>query len=229
MTNDSTISASDDDPEHRRPQIVLVIEDERTRVVPLPSDGELVIGRARDASLIVEGPKLSRHHARLVVARAEVFVEDLASHNGTRVGGVSIAPNVKLPVRAGDVIECGGVLFLLRSTTPVASGATPSLVVSDDARWFRRDDGEGVNLGRRGALRLLLAALVDARIRTPGVALDVDAMFAVGWPDERIARESAQARVYTSVQRLRGLGLEGVLITRGDGYLLDPAVDVRRG
>jgi predicted component of type VI protein secretion system len=231
MTEDSTVSDADDSG-RGRPQVVLVIEDERTRTIALPNEGEIVIGRTGDASLRIEGPRISRRHARIVVSDDEVFVEDLGSHNGTRIGGVPIAANVQLPVRIGDVIECGGVHFLLRSSAPATSETNAgqrTLVVSDDARWFRRADGDPVHLGRRGALRLLLDVLVGTRMRAPGVALDVDAMFTAGWPEERIARESAQARVYTSVQRLRGLGLDGILITRGDGYLLDPAVDVRRG
>jgi len=35
-------------------------------------------------------------------------------------------------------------------------------------------------------------------------------------------------RVYSAVRRLRRLGLESVLITRDDGYLLDPAATVIR-
>jgi hypothetical protein len=35
-------------------------------------------------------------------------------------------------------------------------------------------------------------------------------------------------RVYSSIRRLRALGLESTLITRDDGYLLDPAVPFTR-
>ena len=34
--------------------------------------------------------------------------------------------------------------------------------------------------------------------------------------------EAATLRVYTTVRRLRALGLAEVLLTRDDGYLLDP-------
>jgi hypothetical protein len=36
-------------------------------------------------------------------------------------------------------------------------------------------------------------------------------------------------RVYTAIRRLRAMGLERVLVTRDDGYLLDPEVRFERG
>jgi pSer/pThr/pTyr-binding forkhead associated (FHA) protein len=211
------------------PGALLVIHEDAPRSVALPERGELVLGRADDVSLSVEATSLSRRHARFVVDEdGALTVEDLASRNGTRVG-VAIAPSVPLPLHVGDVVECGSVLVLVgrRGAVPTQESASV-LVVSADARWFKRGNDDVVNLGRRGALRLLLAELAERRIRKPGTALSTTEMFAVGWPDERVGVESAQARVYTSVQRLRGLGLDGALITRGDGYLLDPAIDVRR-
>jgi hypothetical protein len=35
-------------------------------------------------------------------------------------------------------------------------------------------------------------------------------------------------RVYSAVRRLRRLGLEPILVTRDDGYLLEPDADARR-
>ena len=36
-------------------------------------------------------------------------------------------------------------------------------------------------------------------------------------------------RVYAAIRRLRALGLGDALLTRDDGYLIDPAVTVVRG
>jgi hypothetical protein len=38
--------------------------------------------------------------------------------------------------------------------------------------------------------------------------------------------EAAQTRVRVAVATLRKLGLRGLLVTRDDGYVLDPAVEV---
>jgi pSer/pThr/pTyr-binding forkhead associated (FHA) protein len=229
LSDQSTSSGSSGE-SAARPRVLLVVHDDSPRSVALPDQGELVLGRADDASLRIEATSLSRRHARFVVGEeGALTVEDLASHNGTRVGGVAIAPSTPLPLLVGDVVECGGVLVLVGRGGGEPAQRGSALVVSDDARWFKRGEADAVNLGRRGALRLLLAELVDRRLRAPGTALSMTEMIAAGWPDERIGIESAQARVYTSVQRLRALGLDGVLITRGDGYLVDPAIDVRRG
>jgi predicted ATPase len=103
-------------------------------------------------------------------------------------------------------------------------GATRTLVLARDARWFAVDGGARVDLGRRGALRRILLRLAELRLSSPGVALPLAAVSAAGWPGERMLGESAADRVYTTVQRLRRLGLEEVLLTRDDGYLLDPRV-----
>ena len=56
-----------------------------------------------------------------------------------------------------------------------------------------------------------------------------DALLAAGWPGERLRYDSGMLRVYTAIRRLRALGLERVLLTRDDGYQLDPEVRLERG
>jgi len=65
------------------------------------------------------------------------------------------------------------------------------------------------------------------RLRDPGQALGVQQLFERGWAGEHVLAEAASMRVYVSLMALRKLGLRGVLLRRGGGYLLDPAVDVR--
>lgn len=98
---------------------------------------------------------------------------------------------------------------------------TAALVVGDDGRWFRLEERREVNLERRAALRRILAALARQRVAAPGTALPLDAVLEAGWPGERVSVEAGAARVYNAIQRLRRLGLESVLRTRDDGYLLD--------
>ena len=129
-------------------------------------------------------------------------------------------------LRAGDVLQCGAVLLVLRAAPASAHASdagSPSLVVARDAGWFHVDGGERTTLGRRGALRRILLALARRRIEEPGRATPLPELFEIGWPGDRARFESAQARVYTSVQRLRALGVGALLMTRDDGYLLDPA------
>lgn len=110
------------------------------------------------------------------------------------------------------------------ASAPAAGAA--SLVVGSDARWFQPPGGERVSLARKRALRLLLAALVDTRLRAPGRALDWRALLAVGWPGERVGAEAGAHRVRVAIATLRRSGLRAILLSRDDGYLLDPAAPI---
>jgi len=59
-------------------------------LVPLP-EGETIIGRDPEAGVVIDSLKVSRHHARIVVAGEQARVEDLGSKNGTEVNGRRIA------------------------------------------------------------------------------------------------------------------------------------------
>ncbi len=96
-----------------------------------------------------------------------------------------------------------------------------ALIVGDDGRWFRLEERREVNLERRAALRRILASLARRRVHAPGTALTLDEVLEAGWPGERVSVEAGAARVYNAIQRLRKLGLESILRTRDDGYLLD--------
>lgn len=101
-----------------------------------------------------------------------------------------------------------------------------ALMVADDGTWFQTQLGR-VDVARRGAVKRILLGLAEARLESAGRALSVDQLFEVGWPGEKIPYESQVRRVYTAVWTLRTLGLEGLLLTRDEGYLLDPKRTVR--
>lgn len=104
------------------------------------------------------------------------------------------------------------------------SGPAVRLFVHRDARWFELDTGR-VDLSRRGAPRLILRALTLAHTEGRG-ALSGEELVAVGWPGERILVEAAATRVRVAIATLRKLGLREVIITRDDGYLIDPDLSV---
>ena len=113
------------------------------------------------------------------------------------------------------------------STRVPHSHAAP-WIVGAEARSLGTPSGEQIDLTRHGPLRRLLEALVATRIATPGVAMSADALLEAGWPDERVRYDAGMLRVYTAVRRLRKLGLESALVTRDDGYLLDPTIAFER-
>jgi predicted ATPase len=101
------------------------------------------------------------------------------------------------------------------------------LALVDEGLRFTIDGGEPVDLSRRGPLRRVLHALVDARVRAPGNALGVHDILDAGWPGEKVQAEAGANRVYTAIRQLRRMGLEDYLLTRDAGYLLDPEKPVR--
>jgi hypothetical protein len=105
-------------------------------------------------------------------------------------------------------------------------GAAPArLRLARDGRALELD-GEQFDLSRRGPLRRILLALVEARLRAPGAALSTAEVQEAGWPGERMRPESAAARVYMAIRRLRVLGLQRGLRTCDVGYVLDTRLAV---
>jgi hypothetical protein len=71
-------------------------------------------------------------------------------------------------------------------------------------------------------VRRLLDALVHQRLDAPGTSLSSHALLRAGWPGERVLAEAGSKRVRVAIATLRRLGLKSVLLTRDDGYQLDP-------
>jgi two-component system, cell cycle response regulator len=72
-------------------------------------DGTLVIGRASDADLRIEGNGISRHHARVKLGDFVVEFEDLGSTNGSFVNGERVA---RRELQSGDKIQLGTATIL---------------------------------------------------------------------------------------------------------------------
>ncbi len=102
------------------------------------------------------------------------------------------------------------------------------LEVGPEARFATTTEGTRVDLSRRGPTRRLLLALVEAREAQPGNGVSVDALIDAGWPEEKMSHASAVDRVYAAIRQLRLLGFDECLLTRDDGYLIDPDIDVKR-
>lgn len=103
------------------------------------------------------------------------------------------------------------------------------LRIGDDFRWLEVDGDSRQDLSRRGPLRKVLACLVEAR-RDSGAdgraSRSVYELMEAGWPDQTADPESGKNRVYTTVARLRDMGLDEILQTVDDGYRLHPDVTV---
>jgi predicted component of type VI protein secretion system len=109
----------------------------RLRKITLRSS-EAVVGRRRGNQIRIPSADVSRNHARLSVQDGYVVVEDLGSFNGTFLNGERISG--LRPVRPGDRIEIGPVVFLVEYELNQAAlqalnqrfpGATPAPAAPD--------------------------------------------------------------------------------------------------
>jgi DNA-binding winged helix-turn-helix (wHTH) protein len=90
------------------------------------ADGANVIGRGADATIRIDSPGVSRHHARIVVAGREALLEDVESKNGTFLNGSRITSPRGLA--DGDEIRLGRIVMAFRIATPTS----PTTTVLDD-------------------------------------------------------------------------------------------------
>jgi hypothetical protein len=93
------------------------------RNLPFPlGEGEHLIGREGDCSLVVDVAGVSRHHARIQVSGRQALIGDLASKNGTYVNRRRIeAPT---PLEHLDEIGLGTAVLTLRRLADSAATQT---------------------------------------------------------------------------------------------------------
>jgi len=81
--------------------------------------GDNIVGRAPDATIWIEAPGVSRHHARIRLSGGAATLEDLRSKNGTYVGGQRVsAPRLLVD---GDQIRIGSIVMTFRIPPPAGS------------------------------------------------------------------------------------------------------------
>lgn len=92
-----------------------------TRQVAL-AEGINIVGRGADASVWIDAPGVSRHHAQIVLRHGAATLEDLGSKNGTYVAGHRVTSGYSLA--NGDQIRLGSVVITFRIPGPVGSTET---------------------------------------------------------------------------------------------------------
>src|SRR5262249_39847539 len=111
VTHDATVSlqapAPGDDGAY-----ILILDREQSRRVPLPTEGELVVGREDGVGLQLRDPSVSRRHAKVVLSDDEAALVDLGSHNGLEINGERLAENGTRPLRHRDVVVLGRTVLV---------------------------------------------------------------------------------------------------------------------
>jgi len=87
---------------------------------PPGSGTSFTIGRTQDCDLRIENMSVSRLHAQLNRSEDGWLLNDLGSHNGTRVNGWLVREPV--PVRAGDQVQFGSATFVIQTPSQAPAG-----------------------------------------------------------------------------------------------------------
>ena len=101
------------------------------------------------------------------------------------------------------------------------------LSLASDGSAFRVNDEPMVDLARRRPLRRLLLRMSEQHRAHPGQPLSLEELLEAGWPGEKVLTEAGTRRVYVAVSTLRTLGLGELLVTRHNGYMLKPQLDLQ--
>lgn len=158
----------------------------------------LLIGRATDCDVILDGPLISRQHAELVVDGNAITVADLGSRNGVFVNGTRIEAPTEL--RGGDQLSIGGetavvvrpddgadATVLRRAMT--LTGMEPIAAPTPAAGTRAFDDGNADEATRAASTLELLAPVFDKVLRMGRVD---EAERLVGRQLEAIARRASR-------------------------------------
>jgi transcriptional regulator with GAF, ATPase, and Fis domain len=124
----SATKSSEPAPRASRGIELVVVERRWLAHHPIPTDRSLSIGRSPDCDIVVSDPAASRRHALVHVAGG-LSIEDLDSHNGTRVRGSPLPPRERMPLRVGDAIQIGGATLLVQTSGRTADAPRTGSVV----------------------------------------------------------------------------------------------------
>jgi hypothetical protein len=110
-----------DSPEPRAVQAPGAAKAPEPLVFPPGRGSRFTIGRTRDCDLCLSDLSVSRLHAELVRDGDGWLLNDLGSHNGTRLNGWLVRETVR--VRPGDRLEFGAAAFILTGDPPAGTAA----------------------------------------------------------------------------------------------------------
>jgi len=98
---------------------LVVVGDEVSATYPLPTVGEVSIGRAESSDVRIDHPSISRQHA-LVTVGPGITIRDLGSANGTRVRGERLESGAPVTISPGEAVDLGSTMLLVqRRTAPI--------------------------------------------------------------------------------------------------------------
>jgi pSer/pThr/pTyr-binding forkhead associated (FHA) protein len=102
------------------PNMFLIMEG--VKAIPLDKV-HITIGRSQDNKIVVDDPRVSRHHMEIRVIRKQFVLFDLASTGGTYVNNQRTSQIILYP---GDIISLAGVSFVFMRDRRLTSRTDPN-------------------------------------------------------------------------------------------------------
>jgi hypothetical protein len=209
-------------------RVVLSIGDEIVREVEITRP-VTVVGRHPDCDIVVDHPAISGRHMLFRLVNRTVYVEDLASTNGTKVNGIATSHQV---VHHLDLIEIGRhrMHFFDDSMMVGRLGSLESTVLTDYERTMLashvavvEQEAAAPQPAQRDERDL---SRTMAIARNPALRMDEEALAESGAPQLAL-RVSAGERAGQVIQLDRAntmIGIAGgdsaLVVRRGAGYFL---------
>ena len=209
-------------------RLVLSFDDEIVREVELARP-VTVVGRHPDCDIVIEHPAVSGRHMLFRVVNHTVYVEDLASTNGTKVNGIQTAHQV---VHHLDLVEVGRHKIHFFDDAMMAGGVSSleSTVLTDYERTMLAQHVPAAIRAPRapandGDLSRTMAIQRDPTIRLAGSEPDAAVAVAANAPlalrvlsGERAGQTIALDRANTMIG-VAG-GDSALVVRRGQGVFL---------
>ena len=167
----------------------------------------------------------------LALARTAAAMSDSVLEGQRREAAEARMDAAVRPQKEGEA-GAAPIRLPLAHTSPEARlllrllGRRRELAVWRDGEAFQVGTQRAVVLPPGRIIRGVLTVLVEQRMAAPGQPVATLDILRRCWPGERMRRESGVHRVRQAMHRLRRAGLQDVLLSRGEGYLLDPNVTV---
>ena len=100
------------------PYLLLRKEDGSTQTLRLEGD-YWILGRDEGCDITVDDPKASREHCEIYCKQRQFFLIDKNSSNGTILNYKRVTPGREIPIKSGDQIQIGKILFIFEIRDPL--------------------------------------------------------------------------------------------------------------
>jgi len=92
---------------------LLVLGEQHIATYPLPTKGDIAIGRSPRSDILIDDASISRNHATLAIG-PPLTIRDDGSANGTWIDGRRIAPGEHVEIAASEPVLVGSVTIIIQ-------------------------------------------------------------------------------------------------------------------